>query len=75
MAPHSVPVHRVRQSARSEGEDLIGLDGPSGELVDGGSGCLVDEVFLGETACVEAGPAAGDVAAVRVKLFSIRSRV
>ena len=49
-----------------EDEDLVGLDGPGGELVHAGAGRLVDQVFLGESAGVEAGAAAGEVAAVAV---------
>jgi len=57
-----------------EDEDLVGLDDPGGELVHAGAGRLVDHVFLGESAGVEAGAAAGEVAAVAV-VVSILSRV
>ena len=75
------PVKKVVTAGRGaalgpllEDDDLVGLDDPGGELVHAGAGRLVDQVFLGESAGVEAGAAAGEVAAVAV-VVSILSRV
>jgi hypothetical protein len=47
-----------------EGEDLVGFDGPGGELVHARARSFLDEVLLGEPAGVDTGAAAGDVATV-----------
>src|SRR4249919_2976013 len=66
---HTSPTMARRRSAAvasraSEGQHLVGVDGPLGEFVDGGTWRLLDQMLLGEAAGVQAGAATGDVATV-----------